>query len=327
MAITWLPNDGSGGWPSASSGPSAKAGGTPSPSGTSAGFSSPPTLTQVNAGYGYNQIIAEVRRQQNLYGSSDGAPSYVNAGDSQSIISARQKIDNLYTFVKAAPYSWMNTMAAGTSAKLIDLYQLRNALDTLAAPSVTITSISPGSGYGYGGYTLTIIGSGFQNSPSVPTVTIGGKTATNVAWVNSGILTCTAPTHHSGVAALDVTVTNADGSTGTKTNAFTYNAYQINWSSTALLHRVENPKDNVTSSYSQSAPQIEANWSAAFNPLVYYRYRTLVSFVIPAGVPAPSNMTFKLLNFTYLTTGDTLNVRRLSDNSAVDMSSFDLIPS
>jgi hypothetical protein len=64
---------------------------------------------------------------------------------------------------------------------------------------------------------VTISGSAFAQGA---TVTIGGSSATNVVFVNSGTLTAISGAHAAGLA--DVTVTNADLQAGTLSNAFTY---------------------------------------------------------------------------------------------------------
>ena len=90
-----------------------------------------------------------------------------------------------------------------------------NAFTYVAAP--TVSSVSANSGTTSGGTNVTITGTGFV---ATPTVTFGGTSATNVAFVNSTTITCTTPAHAAG--AVDVVVTNPDTQTGTGTNAFTY---------------------------------------------------------------------------------------------------------
>jgi hypothetical protein len=81
----------------------------------------------------------------------------------------------------------------------------------------TITSISPISGTTAGGTSTTISGGNFLAGASVK---FGGVAATNINLVNSGTISAATPAHASG--AVNVTVTNADGQTGTLVNGFTY---------------------------------------------------------------------------------------------------------
>lgn len=84
-------------------------------------------------------------------------------------------------------------------------------------PGATITSISPLVGSMAGGTNLTITGTAFVSGA---TVTVGGGTCTNVAFVSETSLTCRTPSGSLGVA--DVTVRNPDTQQATKIGAFTY---------------------------------------------------------------------------------------------------------
>lgn len=64
---------------------------------------------------------------------------------------------------------------------------------------------------------MIIEGTGFGNGA---TVTFGGTAATSVVVVNQNKITCLTPAHTHGL--VDVVVTNADGTTATLTNGFTY---------------------------------------------------------------------------------------------------------
>jgi phosphatidylserine/phosphatidylglycerophosphate/cardiolipin synthase-like enzyme len=83
------------------------------------------------------------------------------------------------------------------------------------APSVT--SVTPSSGTTAGGTPITISGSGFVAGA---TVAVGGTPATNVVVSNSATITATTPAHAAG--SVDVVVTNSNGQSGGKLNAFTY---------------------------------------------------------------------------------------------------------
>ncbi|MHC4942090.1 MAG: IPT/TIG domain-containing protein [Planctomycetota bacterium] len=84
------------------------------------------------------------------------------------------------------------------------------------APS--IASVTPGDGGIAGGTAVTITGTGFTTTPDT-TVTFGGTSATSVIVVDATTITCTTPAHAAG--AVDVTVTNSNGS-DTLPNGFTY---------------------------------------------------------------------------------------------------------
>ncbi|HEX9982141.1 MAG TPA: IPT/TIG domain-containing protein [Thermoanaerobaculia bacterium] len=82
---------------------------------------------------------------------------------------------------------------------------------------VTVTSVTPSTGSSLGGTNVTIAGTGFLAGA---TVTFGGTAATNVVVVSSTQITARTPAHAAG--AVDVTVTNTNATTGTRTNGFTY---------------------------------------------------------------------------------------------------------
>jgi hypothetical protein len=93
---------------------------------------------------------------------------------------------------------------------------------TAAAATVTVTSVTPPAGKSTGGRDVTIHGTGFQSGASV---TFGGSAATNVVVVNATTITARTPAHAAG--AVNVTVTNTDASTGTRTNGYTYVTMQF----------------------------------------------------------------------------------------------------
>jgi cytochrome c peroxidase len=92
-----------------------------------------------------------------------------------------------------------------------------NGFTYVAADPPQVTSVAPTSGSSLGGTSLTVSGSSFAQGA---TVQIGGTTATNVTFVNSGTLTANSGPRPAGL--VDVKVTNADSQTGTLSNAFTY---------------------------------------------------------------------------------------------------------
>jgi len=90
-------------------------------------------------------------------------------------------------------------------------------VNAVANPAPAVSSISPATGSTSGGTVVTISGSGFG---STATVKIGGVAATGVSVTSSTSITATTPAHAAGKA--DVVVTNADGQSGTLSQAFTY---------------------------------------------------------------------------------------------------------
>ena len=92
-----------------------------------------------------------------------------------------------------------------------------NLAEFIETAAPTVSAISPNSGTINGGTAVTITGSHFSAGV---TVAIGGSAATNVNVINSTTVTATTPPHASGTA--NVTVTNANGQSGTLTGGFTY---------------------------------------------------------------------------------------------------------
>jgi len=89
-------------------------------------------------------------------------------------------------------------------------------------PGPAITSITPSTGATSGGTAITIDGS---NLALGMTAAIGGLPLTNIQVVNATKITATTPTgpvDFSGVAQRDVTVTNPDGRSATRTGGFTW---------------------------------------------------------------------------------------------------------
>lgn len=88
--------------------------------------------------------------------------------------------------------------------------------------SVNVFSSNPATGSTAGGLSVTISGSGFDNTPgNTVTVTFGGTPATGVAVSDPNTITCTTPAHAIGV--VDIVVTNVTiGGSGTGSQLFTY---------------------------------------------------------------------------------------------------------
>jgi hypothetical protein len=86
-----------------------------------------------------------------------------------------------------------------------------------ASQAPTVSSLSPSSGTSNGGTQVSISGTGFGSGA---TVTFGGTLASNVIVNSTTTITATAPAHAAGL--VDVIVTNTDGQSGSKSNAYTY---------------------------------------------------------------------------------------------------------
>ncbi len=98
-----------------------------------------------------------------------------------------------------------------------------NAFTYLALVPPVISSITPSEGPESGGIQIEIYGSGFVTTGTTQ-VLFGEITATDVQVLSPGYgslyITCILPAHAPGF--VDVTVINPDGSSATKTEAFTY---------------------------------------------------------------------------------------------------------
>jgi IPT/TIG domain. len=89
---------------------------------------------------------------------------------------------------------------------------------TFQGPTPTITSLDVISGTATGGTAVTMTGTNFAAGA---TVTFGGASATGVTVNSATSISLLTPSHV--VGAVDVTVTNLDGESGTLPSAFTYN--------------------------------------------------------------------------------------------------------
>lgn len=99
---------------------------------------------------------------------------------------------------------------------------LGQAVSLAAAPvGPDPDSVAPASGPAAGGTAITITGTGFDASGGASEgVTIGGAAATSVVFVNATTIICVTPEH--AVGAVDVVVTNGDGTSGTLVGGFFY---------------------------------------------------------------------------------------------------------
>ncbi len=101
----------------------------------------------------------------------------------------------------------------GTTATLASAYTF------VAAAAPTVTSIVPASGSTGGGTAVVITGTGFAAGA---TVTLSVTAATNVVVVSATSINAITPAHTAG--AVDVSVRNSDGQSGTLLGGFLYTA-------------------------------------------------------------------------------------------------------
>jgi IPT/TIG domain len=111
------------------------------------------------------------------------------------------------------------TTADGTSSSATSAF-------TYTASSPTVSGISPSSGGTAGGTVVTIIGSNFVSGA---TVSFGGSSASNVSFVSSTQLSAITPAHAAG--AVNVAVTNPDGTGAMLPGGFTFGASSLTVSS------------------------------------------------------------------------------------------------
>lgn len=116
--------------------------------------------------------------------------------------------------------------AAGPVAITVTNLDLQTAVSSTnyvyEIPGPAITSITPSTGPTSGGTAITIDGSNFANGL---TAAIGGLPLANIQVVSATKMTAATPTgpvDFSGVAQRDVTVTNPDGRSATRTGGFTW---------------------------------------------------------------------------------------------------------
>jgi hypothetical protein len=93
----------------------------------------------------------------------------------------------------------------------------RDGAYTYTAPAPVVSAVSPVSGTTAGGTRITIAGANFVNGA---TVSVGGAAATGVVYGSATSISALVPARSAG--AVTVAVTNPDGQSATKANAFTY---------------------------------------------------------------------------------------------------------
>lgn len=109
------------------------------------------------------------------------------------------------------------TTADGKSSSLAAAF-------TYTTKTITVSSVSPISGPGAGGTTVTISGGDFQAGASVA---FGGLAATSVKISSSATIVAVTPAHASG--STTVTVTNSDGQSAQLASGFTFHSVNLFW--------------------------------------------------------------------------------------------------
>jgi acid phosphatase len=156
-----------------------------------------------------------------------------------------------------------------------------------STPAPTVSAVNPTSGPTAGGTSITITGTNFAAGA---TVTVGGTAATGVIVNNSTTITATTPAHAAGT--VDVVVTNSNGQSGSKTNAFTYNApaggetvLLADDFNDASLNTSKWGANNLWSGFTDTSVAISETTSLAIGPLKqntdgshYNGIRSLTSF-------------------------------------------------
>lgn len=94
-------------------------------------------------------------------------------------------------------------------------------------PAPTISGVSPASGPTTGGTVVTITGTGFRSGATVNFYYGSSIYSTSVTVNSSTQITAVAPTSPAGAVSAMVLVTNSDGKTASKANAFTYTAPSV----------------------------------------------------------------------------------------------------
>ncbi len=110
-------------------------------------------------------------------------------------------------------YSWRVNALDGQG----EVLSTSDAADLRVVDPLTLATVMPASGPLRGGTRVTLTGTGFQPSVSV---TFDGMPGTALAYASKTLLTVTTPAHAAG--PVDVTVSDTDGRSTTKTAGFTY---------------------------------------------------------------------------------------------------------
>ncbi len=128
---------------------------------------------------------------------------------------------------------------------------LTNGFTYVVTP--TVSSVSPNSGPVAGGTAVTITGTNFASGA---TVTFGGAAATNVAVVNSTMITATTPAGNTGAVTVAVTL---NGQSGVLTNGFTYTGTVAISFSQVASSTPQSPTQTVTVAYPRAQTMGDLN--------------------------------------------------------------------
>jgi acid phosphatase len=161
-----------------------------------------------------------------------------------------------------------------------------NGFNYAGAAAPTVSAVNPTSGPTAGGTSITITGTGFASGASV---TVGGTAATGVIVNNSTTITANTPAHAAGT--VDIVVTNSNGQSGSKTNAFTYTApggetvLLADDFNDASLNTSKWQANNLWSGFTDASVAVNETQSLAVGPLKqntdgshYNGIRSLTSF-------------------------------------------------
>lgn len=152
-------------------------------------------------------------------------------------------------------------------------------------PAPTVTGVSPNTGPGAGGTSVTISGTNFVSGA---TVSFGGVAASNVNVTSGTSISAVTPAHAAG--AVTVTVTNPDGQSGSLTNAFTYSGGETvlladDFNNNSLNTSVWNNTNLFSGFTDTSLPVVEANQRLEIGPLLqgtgdshYAGIRSVISY-------------------------------------------------
>lgn len=190
-----------------------------------------------------NSVFSQTATASNAYTFVDNVPSPALTALSVSTASVTGGVTNILTgsnFLTGAAVTFGSTPASAVSVLSATSIRctvpagspgtvsvkvtnpdaqvgtLSDAFTYILSPPV-VSSLSLTTSTCAGLVVTTITGTGFQSGPSVM---VGTQTATSITFISSTSIRCTVPARNAGTVS--VTVTNADGQSSTKANAFTY---------------------------------------------------------------------------------------------------------
>ena len=148
----------------------------------------------------------------------------VNAGNNDEYmasltVAAEGVYAYVYRFSMDGGATWVFCDLDGSDNGFSRLAMGTLTVEKAGLPAPTVATVSPGKGPVAGGTPVTVTGQGFTAGAAV---TFGGADATQINVAGLAMITCTAPAHAAG--AVDVTVRNTDGQSGTLAAGFTFEA-------------------------------------------------------------------------------------------------------